>query len=83
MGFAKDQLERLTKSALFNLADYYELEYSSSILKDDLVELIYNHANAPVSDEDSVDNLYEEYNDPPASVRIRRIRKARAEGKEI
>ena len=61
--FTKDELNKLLKNQVVNLAKYYGIDANMKMLKGDVIELILEHGKKE-----------EEANEPPMSVRIRRIK---------
>ena len=61
--FTKDELNKLLKRQVVNLAQYYGIDANMKMLKGDVIELILEHGKKET-----------EANEPPMSVRIRRIK---------
>ena len=61
--FTKDELNKLLKRQVVNLAQYYGIDANMKMLKGDVIELILEHGKKET-----------EANEPSMSVRIRRIK---------
>ena len=61
--FTKEELNKLLKNQVVNLAKYYGIDANMKMLKGDVIELILEHGKKEA-----------EANEPPMSVRIRRIK---------
>ena len=61
--FTKEELNKLLKNQVVNLAKYYGIDANMKMLKGDVIELILEYGKKE-----------EEANEPPMSVRIRRIK---------
>ena len=61
--FTKEELNRLLKTQVINLAKYYGIDANMKMRKGDVIELILDYGQKQ-----------KEADEPPMSVRVRRIR---------
>ena len=79
--YTKEELQEVTKSRLYELAQYYDLDVSYRLKKDDMIDEILEYMNRHIPEPEIVEKTeYQDAtsdDDPPAmSAKIRRIYEA-------
>jgi hypothetical protein len=76
--YTKEELQEVTKARLYDLAEYYDLDVSYRLKKDEMIDVILEYMNKhiPEIEEEEKPDTTSDDDLPEMSVRIRRIYEA-------